>query len=248
MLSHLLVYRGRDNEVEVKLMAFDPAAGKMVPMDFSTVTRMVLTFTEVEPMVVFDSQLIPGVIDWSQGGGKVVFDITGYALPVGVYRASLIAFDPINSDGLVVVDAADFGTNQQALEFDVRETLATGLTPPPLPTGGESVVRTAGETVSALKAVYELGGQVFALDSQDVDHAALYLGIAVSSATIGLDVIIQRAGTIDDASWSWAGGEVFVGTEGSLTQVAPTTGFKLIVGNSPSPQRVNLTFDTPVYL
>lgn len=248
MLSHLLVYRGRDNQVEVKILVFDLAAGKMVPVDFSTTTRMVLTFPEVDPMVVFDSAIIPGVIDWSQGGGKVVFDITGYALPIGVYRASLIAFDPVNTDGLVVIDAADFGTNQQGLEFDVRETLATGLAPPPLPSGGESVVRTAGETISALKAVYELDGQVFALDSQDVDHAPLYLGIAVSSATTGLDVVIQRAGTIDDASWTWPGGEVFVGLAGTLTYIAPVTGFKLIVGNSPSPQRINLTFDTPVYL
>lgn len=248
MLAHLLVYRGRDNEIEATFSQFDPAQGRLVPFDFSTTTRMVLTFPYINPVLAFDSQLIPGVMDWSQGGGKVVFDISGYSLPIGVYRASLVSYDPVNSGGLVIVDAADFGTNQQALEFDVRETLAAGLTPPPLPTGGEAVVRQAGETISALKAVYELDGQVFALDSQDVDHAPLYLGIAVSSATTGLDVVIQRAGTIDEGTWSWPGGEVFVGLAGTLTAVPPITGFKLIVGNSPSPQRINMTFDTPVYL
>lgn len=248
MTISLLVYRGRDNTVEARFTQYDPVLRKDVPLDFSTTTRMVLTFPTVTPVIVFDSQLIPDVIDWSGGNGLVVFDITGYALPVGVYQASLIAYDPEHDDGLVVVDSADFGVNQQMLEFDVRETLAGGLTPPPLPTGGESVVRQAGETISALKAVYELNGQVFALDSQDVDHAPLYLGIAVSSATTGFDVVIQRAGTIDEGTWSWPGGEVYVGLAGTLTAAPPITGFKLIVGNSPSPQRINMTFDTPVYL
>lgn len=247
MLAHLLVYRGRDNKVETQFLQYSETARKHVPIDFSTTTRMVLTFPGVTPVIVFDSAVLPGVITWD-AQGNVTFDITGYALPVGVYRASLVAYDPANTDGLVIVDAAEFGTNQQALEFDVRETLASGLTPPPLPTGGESVVRTAGETISALKAVYELGGLVYALDSQDVLHAPLYIGLALSAATAGNDIVIQRAGTIDDSGWSWPGGEVFVGLAGALTAVPPVSGFKLIVGNSPSPQRINLTFDTPVYL
>lgn len=244
MTAEVLVYRGKNNQIKLKFSSYDDVRRKLTPLNFTTVTRMVLVFPGMTPVIAFDTLVTPGVIQWDNAG-NVTFNIQQYALPVGNYAGQLIAYDPDHPEGQVVTDGM---TKEKEILFDIREVMSSGLMPPPLPTGGESVVRTAGETVSALKAVYELSGQVFALDSQDVDHAALYLGIAVSSATIGSDVIIQRAGTIDDASWSWAGGEVFVGTEGSLTQVAPTTGFKLIVGNSPSPQRVNLTFDTPVYL
>lgn len=246
MTVNVTVYRGRDNVVEVELTRYDDLQRKYVPIDFSPVTRMVLVFNTVEPAIVFDSQAVSGLIDWSIGRGIVRFNIAQYALPVGEYPAQLIAYDPAHVNGQVVFDNS---IGDMDMTFMVREVLSTGLLPPPLPSAGEGVVRRAGETLSALKAVYEWNGQVYALDSQDVANAAAYLGVTVSSANLGEEIIIQRSGTIDDGSWAWTpSGEVFVGTDGALTQVAPTTGFKLIVGTASSATRINLTLDTPVFL
>jgi hypothetical protein len=244
MTTQVLVYRGHDNVVELQLTRYDDQTRRLVPIDFTPVTRMVLIFDTVEPPIVFDSQAVSGMIDWQRGNGVIRFDITQYALPVGIYQAQLIAFDPAHANGQVVIDKLENPTT-----FEVREVLSSGLLPPPLPSAGEGVVRTAGETLSALKAVYELDGKVYALDSLDVDHAAAYLGVTTNAVSAGGDSIIQRSGTLDDSSWSWTpSGEVFVGTDGALTQVAPTVGFKLIVGTAASATRINLTLDTPVFL
>lgn len=239
-----VVYRGHDNVVQLTLSAYDATTDRIVPLDFSAVTRMVLVFPTTVPVIAFDSAVTAGVIEWDGAPGVVTLNIQAYALPVGVYPTQLIAYDPAHTNGLVLVDEA-----LRPAEIEVREVFSSGLLPPPLPTGGSGVVRTAGETLSALKAVYELNGEVFALDPGTADAPVdLFLGITVSSALAGAEVVIQRDGTLDDASWSWSTGVVYVGAAGALTQVAPTAGWELVVGASPSPQRINLDFDEPVLL
>lgn len=245
MTTEALVYRGKDNLIKLQFTQYDADTRRLKPLDFTAVQRMVLVFNTMDPVVAFDSQLTPGVIVWD-ALGNVTFKIAGYALPVGNFPGQLVAFDPAHPNGQVVTDGM---TKEQEILFEIREVLSSGLMPPPLPSGGDSTIRIAGQDISALRAVYEYDGEVFYLDSEDVDEAASYIGISVTSATAGNEVIIQRTGTLDDSSWTWTpGGEVFVGTAGALTQTAPTTGFKLIVGTASSATRINLTFDTPVFL
>lgn len=238
-----VVYRGRDNVVQTAFTRYD--GRKFVALDFASITRMVLILpTPSGGQMVFDSVATAGVIDWGLGYGRVVFDLTPYALPIGVYEGQLVVFDTEHPGGQVIVD----GQDRARLVLDVREVYTAGTMPPPLPTGGESVVRRAGETLSALRGVYELAGLVYALDFEDSVHIDLFLGITVSAALIGADVIIQRSGTIDDLSWSWTVNQVYLGVAGALTQTVPTTGWEMVLGASPSPQRLNLNFDEPVLL
>lgn len=119
---------------------------------------------------------------------------------------------------------------------------------PPGPAGGSAVQRTAGETLSALVAVYEQAGQVFALDPQHPTHAQLLLGVTLTAATAGGLITIQRMGTLDDAGFAWAEGLVFVGAGGQLTQEPPTTGWEIVLGAAPAPTRLNLDIDEPLWL
>ena len=247
------VFRGRDNVVTARFFQYD--GNRQSPMDFSAVTRMALVLTDPDnnaPLYLFDSATNPDAFDWVSASlpvGAIVFKLTQYALPVGVYPAQLLAYDTQHPHGQVVTGQDGY----QQLRFDVIEVVPVGLPPPPLPSGGEVVSRAAGEPLSALRAVYELDGRVYALDNQDAIHAPAYLGVALTAASaIGDEVLIQRSGTLSDASWTWTpSGEVFVGASGSLTQTppeAPTAGFKLIVGTASSATQINLTYDTPVYL
>jgi hypothetical protein len=239
-----VVYRGRDNLVELTLQRYDSASGRYVPLDLAPVERMVLSLPTTQPRVIFDSQAVSGVIDWTLGQGRVRFNIQQYALPVGGYPVELIAFDPAHPNGQVLIDQYENST-----VFEVREVLSDGLLPPPMPSGGTGVVRLAGEEISALRGVYELQGQVFYLDQADDAHINLYLGVTVSSAQAGGEVIVQRSGTIDDASWNWTvGQDVFLGSDGFLTQTAPTTGWQLVVGSAPAATRLNISIDVPVFM
>ena len=118
----------------------------------------------------------------------------------------------------------------------------------PGPAGGSAVQRLAGETLSALVAVYELAGVVFRLDQADGEHIALLLGITLTAADAGAKLNIQRTGVIDDAAWAWNIGRVWLGTDGALTQVPPTQGFNLLIGAAVSPTRLILNLQDPIDL
>lgn len=118
----------------------------------------------------------------------------------------------------------------------------------PGPPGGTVLQRKAGEVISALRAVYELDGSVFYLDPEDSGHVDLLLGIAITSAPSGQLLNVQRAGVLDDLSWRWAPGPVWLGPLGSLTQSPPTAGYDLLIGSAVSATRINLNLQDPIEL
>jgi hypothetical protein len=273
-MNTLVVYRGHDNPVSVRLETYDETQRKMIPLDLSGVDRMVLVLTNSDPLIVFDSNALPLTIDWSVGDGEVYFQISGYDIPIGIYEATLVAYSLNAPNGYVLVSDGLRDTT-----FDVRnpDAGASGGEPPPGPpdtfvnsfngrTGHvilqiedvlsvlgyvplpADVTRMAGETVSALKVVYELDGQVFPLSADDAAHIDLLAGITTTSATTSEDVVVQRLGTIDDAGWSWTPGRVWLGLAGVLTQIPPLTGFDVLIGNAVSATRLILNIQDPVTL
>lgn len=102
-------------------------------------------------------------------------------------------------------------------------------------TGGDAsvtIIKTAGETISAGKAVY--------LDSFDTvklsDHSVLgkqyCVGIAITAATLGNDITVQTDGVFEDSIFSGftINNPFWVGINGSLTQTAPASGVLLEAG------------------
>jgi hypothetical protein len=118
----------------------------------------------------------------------------------------------------------------------------------PGPAGGSALQRVAGETLSALRAVYELDGVVRYLDYRDADHVALLIGVTITAALASEPVNIQSAGPLTDASWQWAPGPVWVGIDGRLTQTPPDDGFDLLIGSAVSATRIALNLQRPIDL
>lgn len=241
------VFTGHDNVVKFRFEQYDEATRRDKPLDLSGVTRMVLRFPEVDPVITFDTDVVPDTIDWLTAGadGVVQFDLSAFIVDVGTYNADLVVYDAEHSRGQVL---ASMSTHRDAFNFTFERVGETGLLPPLFPIDDSLVLRKAGEPMSALRGVYELAGFVYKLDQQDSLHIDYFLGITISSAALGREVVVKRSGTIDDASWNWDPGLVYLGADGMLTQTPPTTGWELVVGNSPSPQRLNLDFDEPVLL
>lgn len=118
----------------------------------------------------------------------------------------------------------------------------------PGPAGGSALQRVAGETLSALRAVYELDGVVRYLDYRDADHVALLIGVTITAGLASEPVNIQSAGPLTDASWQWAPGPVWVGSAGQLTQAPPDDGFDLLIGSAVSATRIQLNLQRPIDL
>lgn len=116
----------------------------------------------------------------------------------------------------------------------------------PGPVGGTSVARLAGETISALRAVYELDGEIFNLDYRDEDHIDLLLGITLTAGVTGATINVQRFSDITDAAWSWTPGRVFLGADGTLTQSPAADGFDVLIGSAVSATRLTINLQDPI--
>lgn len=118
----------------------------------------------------------------------------------------------------------------------------------PGPAGGTAFTRQSTGPLSALVVVWEdEDGNVAALDYRDDDHIDLICGITVS-ATAGGDVDVQRAGQLDDASWNWTPGRVWLGVNGALTQTPPADGNDVLIGYAVSPDRIYIELQDPISL
>lgn len=111
-----------------------------------------------------------------------------------------------------------------------------------------ALIRQRGETLSALVVVYELDGQVYALDPHDDEHIDLLLGITLNAGMAGTEAEIRRLGIIDNNSWSWSPGRIWLGPSGTLTQTPPDGGFDALIGTAVSPTRVILNIQDSIEL
>lgn len=116
-------------------------------------------------------------------------------------------------------------------------------------TGGgiQTIIRSAGETVSALRMVFESQGKAYLVDptSESVFQA---LGVAITSGAEDAELTIQTQGFIDDSSWSWAEGAVWCDENGLLTQTPPIDGWDFIIGFATSATRLYIDLHEPVLL
>ncbi|MFK8398174.1 hypothetical protein M2D07_006645 [Pseudomonas sp. BGr12] len=110
-----IVYKGRNGSVELYFRYFD--GGRYSPLDFGQVRSMTLVLPNATPRAVFDSRAQPEVIDWQQGGGKVVLNLAGADLAPGIYSVQLVAFDVFHPEGQVLLD----GQRPDPILIEIRD-------------------------------------------------------------------------------------------------------------------------------
>jgi hypothetical protein len=111
------------------------------------------------------------------------------------------------------------------------------------------VYRSAGETLSALKVVWEdEDGAVWPLDAHDAGHIDLYAGLTLTSADAGEAIKVQRAGVLDANGLNLTPGRVWLGDDGALTQTPPSSGISLCLGAATAGSRLTLSPARPIYL
>jgi len=117
----------------------------------------------------------------------------------------------------------------------------------------------SGSAVTRLAGVALGGHRVVVLDSSDeaiyADHTILahrdkVLGLTNGAVAQGDEATIVTYGEVVEPSWNWTLDDpVFLGTNGMLTQVVPTTGFLQRVGfPNGAPTKLFVDIDTPITL
>lgn len=116
------------------------------------------------------------------------------------------------------------------------------------PAGGSAFTRQAGQALSALQLVYEAAERVYPLDALDGAHIDQVAGLTLTAAQEGEPVDVQLAGPVDDMSWHWTPGPLWLGAAGALTQQPPAAGYCLQVGAAVSPTRIILNIAPAIEL
>jgi len=124
------IYSGHDNEAKLFLREPDSTGRKLVPVDLTGFTRLVLIMPDAQPnQLVFDTDLEPTAMTWGVEPGVVELNLQPYDIPVGTYVIGLIGYDEENPNGLVLIDPRP--SNLSDLTYvEFRRLYAVGTVPP----------------------------------------------------------------------------------------------------------------------
>jgi hypothetical protein len=126
----------------------------------------------------------------------------------------------------------------------------SGPVGPPGPTGGIALQYQAGEALGGHRMVVldDTGKAVYA-DNTVLSHANKVLGMTTGAASMGGIATIQTGGEMTEPSWSWVlDTPIWLSSSGMLTQVAPVTGFSLIVAFPITATKIFINLREPIIL
>lgn len=106
---------------------------------------------------------------------------------------------------------------------------------PPNPVQAANLeIRNAGEPISALKLVYAFDANTVRIaSSSGTINEARAFGVAITAANTNESLQIQTFGVLRDSSFAFAANvPLYVASNGSITSVAPITGFRTLIGYS----------------
>lgn len=118
---------------------------------------------------------------------------------------------------------------------------------PPGPAGGSVVIYEAGQNLSAGRVVIIESGLAVYFQPADPTHAGRAIGITTTSATTGNDVSVQQLGSVTDASFStYSNKMVWVGDDGELQEIPPSTGLLQKAGFGIGSNKVEIDFSQQI--
>jgi hypothetical protein len=91
------------------------------------------------------------------------------------------------------------------------------------------------------------GGVVYATNNNP-SQVGKPMGIAWNSATSGNQVQVITTGEVDESTWNWNPGEVYLGINGGLTQTPPTSGILQVIGVALTATRLSVGIQLPIIL
>lgn len=98
----------------------------------------------------------------------------------------------------------------------------------------------AGEALGGHRAVVVENGEVFYADKDTSPHSGQVIGVTVHAASIGEAIDVQYAGELEELSWTFNPGAVYIGLNGVLTQTRPSSGWVMNIGTAISPTKISI--------
>lgn len=130
-------------------------------------------------------------------------------------------------------------------------TLSTPGAQGPKGDPGEAVVtqsHEAGTNLSGHRAIRVAGGLAYVCDGGNASHAGRAIGISTGATLAGASATVQTAGLINESSWAWSDGPVYVGASGVLTQSLAGLAFIHQIGLAVSPTAIDINPLSPILI
>ena len=111
---------------------------------------------------------------------------------------------------------------------------------------GTTATVTAAEALGGHRVVTMSGNYA----SKDISADKFnVLGVTQGAVISGATATVTTFGEITEGSWNWTAGlPVFLSTNGLMTQTAPATGFRLIIGRAKSATTLFVDISEPIVI
>jgi len=115
---------------------------------------------------------------------------------------------------------------------------------------GNLEVANAGQILSALKCVYASSPNTVQYANNNIDFtSASVFGITIVAAQLNESTQVQTYGVLRDSSFNWpSGAQLYLGTNGQITDTAPTSGFRTLVATSQGAGAIFINIQEPIIL
>jgi hypothetical protein len=160
-----------------------------------------------------------------------------------------LVIDTLISEGVFSVETQVLSVVSPEQVYIIADG-AQGPAGPPGPTGGSALQYQAGEALGGHRMVVldDTGKAIYA-DNTLLSHANKVLGMTTGAVSMGDTATIQTGGEMTEPSWSWVlDTPIWLSSSGVLTQVAPVTGFSLIVAFPVSATKAIISLREPIFL
>lgn len=168
---------------------------------------------------------------------------------VGFNVKPLIKINPDKSATLNLTNGKISIQNESSLVPQI--CVQTGPAGPQGPTGTAPslpILLSAGGPLSGHRAVVldNTVGMRYADPLSDVD-AGSQVGLLLQATSPGNTGNVQFSGIVDDPSWSWVNGPIFLGLNGVLTQTPISHGWLLVIARAIGPTKIIIDPETPFW-
>ena len=114
---------------------------------------------------------------------------------------------------------------------------------------GDVVRKIATETISALKLVVPVDKDRVEIAEPSVFADSMVLGVATTSGNNGDEIKVTTYGEIEDAFFNFPVNDLlYLGNNGTITNVAPSDPFHVSIGKSLGPGAIFIDIEQPIAL
>lgn len=146
-------------------------------------------------------------------------------------QSNLNVVTDIDDEASIVVDQINGVITSFQSDLNVIKAVEIGPQGPPGSTQQGCSRYVAGENISGHRVVCLKGdGKVYYADYSDAEEVLCVVGITTGAALADDFVVVRFSEMMEEPSWNWEIGKlIFLGENGLLTQVPPSSGYVLRV-------------------